>query len=100
MKNEPNNEQDWVEQTLHSLDGATRPVPSPWLYQQVRHRLEARQAAQADTPDWGWTLKRVAFATALLAANVVTFAHRADFRQPATTQATTQEYAYPTLGGY
>lgn len=100
MKNNPTPEQAWVEQTLGSLQGATRPTPSPWLYQQVRHRLATRQAAaQAEAPDRRWVLKRLAFATALVAANLLTVAHRADFTADHSLAATTQEYAYPTLGG-
>ena len=100
MKNQSTPEQEWVEQTLHSLDGAARPTPSPWLYQQVRHRLEARQAARADAPDWGWTLKRLAFASALVAANLATFAYRADLPTAQTATPAVTEYGYPTLGGY
>ena len=100
MKNNPTPEHAWVEQTLGSLQGATRPTPSPWLYQQVRHRLAARQAAaKAEAPDWSWVLKRLAFATALVAANLLTFTHRTDFTRHRQLAATTQEYAYPTLGG-
>lgn len=96
MKNNQNPELEWVEQTLRSLEGHTPAGPSPWLYQQVRHRLEARSTAEA--PARSWVLARVAFAAVLVAANVVTFAHRSDFTQPAQT-ATASEYAYPTLGG-
>ena len=95
MKNDQTPEQAWVEQTLRSLEGHTPPVPSPWLYQQVRHRLEAR--GTAEVPARGWVLARVAFAAVLVAANLVTFAHRNDFTQ--TTQAATaSEYTYATLG--
>ena len=100
MKNEQNPEQAWVEQTLRSLEGTAPPTPSPWLYQQVRHRLAARQAtAHAEAPNRSWLLKRLAFATVLVAANVVTFAHRADFGPRRTPETTAPEYAYPTLGG-
>ena len=100
MKNNQTPEQAWVEQTLRSLDGRARAVPSPWLYQQVRLRLETRRAsARAEAPTRGWVLARVVFAAVLVAANLVTFAHRADFTQPAQPAATAPEYAYPTLGG-
>lgn len=95
---EPNPEQTWVAQTLRSLEGSTRPAPSPWLYQQVHRRLQARQAAAAaERPGWRWVLVRVAVAAALVLANVVTLVQRADFAAaPATA-----EYDYPTLAiGY
>ena len=90
-----------MEQTLRSLDGAARPVPSPWLYQQVRHRLEARRAATgAETPDWRWVLQRLTVASVLVAVNVATFAYRAELPAAQTTPAAATEYSYPTLGGY
>lgn len=100
MKNKQTPEQAWVEQALRSLEGGTRPVPSPWLPQQARHRLEARRArALAAVPTRSWVLARVAFVAVLVAANLVTFAHRADLNQAAQAVVNTQEYAYPTLGG-
>lgn len=99
MKNNPTPEQAWVAQTLGSLQGATRPTPSPWLYQQVCHRLATRQVtAQAEAPDWSWVLKRLAFAVALVTANLLTFTHRADFTPDHQLAAATQEYSYHTLG--
>ena len=96
-----NPKQAWVAQTLRSLEGSTRPAPSPWLYQQVRQRLAARQAAAATgVPDRNWVRVRVAFAAALALANVVTLVHRADFTALSPTPATA-EYSYPTLAvGY
>ena len=98
---EPNPEQTWVAQTLRSLEGSTRATPSPWLYQQVRRRLQARQdAAAAELPGWRWVLVRVAGAAALVLINVVTIVHRADFAAPSPAPATA-EYSYPTLAtGY
>lgn len=99
MKNKQTPEQAWVEQALRGLEGSTRPVPSPWLYQQVRHRLAARRAgAPAEAPTRAWVLARAVFAAVLVAANAATFAHRTDFAQNQQTAATANEYAYPTLG--
>lgn len=100
MGNKQNSEQAWVEQALRSLEGRPRAVPSPWLYQQVRHRLETQRASARDeAPTQSWVLARVAFVVVLVAANLVTFAHRTDFTQPTSTATTTPEYAYSTLGG-
>lgn len=98
MKDSRNPEQEWTEQTLRSLEGSTRSVPSPWLYQQVRHRLEVRRLAEV--PTRSWVLARVAFAAVLVAANLATYAHRNDFTTRVAAPAV-EEYRYPTLAaGY
>ncbi|MBO2009057.1 hypothetical protein [Hymenobacter negativus] len=98
MSNKPISEHAWVEQTLQSLEGTARPVPSPWLHQLVGHRLAARQtAALAEAPGLGWILTRVAVVAVLVLANLVTFAHHDDFGRGKDPSPIAAEYAYPTL---
>ena len=44
----------WIEQTLASLDGATRAAANPLLYQKIKARMEASPKVVSISPPTAW----------------------------------------------
>lgn len=81
---------DMDDDILRSLQGLQRPEPSPYLYAQVRHRLEARQEPVVRV-SLGWALRLAVLVGGLLAADLLVWTQ---WQEKAQAPAATA-YAYP-----